>query len=42
MPGPYKEAGRRLREIAQSQQGFFTTKQARRFRAVQTFGQAPV
>ena len=28
MPGPYKEAARRLREIAQSQQGFFTTKQA--------------
>lgn len=25
---PYKEASRRLREIAQSQQGFFTTKQA--------------
>ncbi len=30
MPGPYKEAARRLREIAQSQQGFFTTKQATR------------
>jgi predicted transcriptional regulator of viral defense system len=28
MPGPYKEAVRRLHEIAQSQQGFFTTKQA--------------
>ena len=28
MPGPYKEAARRLLEIAQSQQGFFTTKQA--------------
>lgn len=28
MPGPYKETARRLREIAQSQQGFFTTKQA--------------
>lgn len=28
MPGPYKEAARRLHEIAQSQQGFFTTKQA--------------
>jgi predicted transcriptional regulator of viral defense system len=27
-PGPYKEAARRLYEIAQSQQGFFTTKQA--------------
>jgi predicted transcriptional regulator of viral defense system len=26
--GPYKEAARRLQEIAQSQQGFFTTKQA--------------
>lgn len=26
--GPYKEAARRLSEIAQSQQGFFTTKQA--------------
>lgn len=30
MLGPYKEAGRRLREMAQSQQGFFTTKQALR------------
>jgi len=30
MPGPYKEAARRLQEIAQSQQGFFTTKQATR------------
>jgi hypothetical protein len=28
MLGPYKEAARRLHEIAQSQQGFFTTKQA--------------
>jgi predicted transcriptional regulator of viral defense system len=28
MPRPYKEAARRLYEIAQSQQGFFTTKQA--------------
>lgn len=28
MPGPYKEAARRLHEMAQSQQGFFTTKQA--------------
>src|SRR6202040_1152307 len=28
MPGPYKEAERRLHEIAQSQQGFFTTKEA--------------
>jgi predicted transcriptional regulator of viral defense system len=28
MLGPYKEAARRLYEIAQSQQGFFTTKQA--------------
>jgi predicted transcriptional regulator of viral defense system len=28
MSGPYKEAARRLLEIAQSQQGFFTTKQA--------------
>src|SRR5580704_8600615 len=28
MPGPRKEAERRLYEIAQSQQGFFTTKQA--------------
>jgi predicted transcriptional regulator of viral defense system len=27
---PYKEAGRRLRQMAQSQQGFFTTKQALR------------
>jgi predicted transcriptional regulator of viral defense system len=27
-PGPYKEAARRLYEIAESQQGFFTTKQA--------------
>src|SRR5437899_9261332 len=26
--GPYKEAARRLHEVAQSQQGFFTTKQA--------------
>jgi hypothetical protein len=24
MPGPYKEAARRLHEMAQSQQGFFT------------------
>src|SRR3984885_10248012 len=32
MPGPYKEAARRLHEIAQSQQGFFTTKQAIRSR----------
>ena len=30
MAGPYKEAARRLYEIAQSQQGFFTTKQAMR------------
>jgi predicted transcriptional regulator of viral defense system len=30
MAGPYKEAARRLCEIAQSQQGFFTTKQATR------------
>src|SRR5580698_2355366 len=30
MLGPYKEAARRLHEIAQSQQGFFTTKQAPR------------
>ena len=30
MPGPYKESARRLYEIAQSQQGFFTTKQATR------------
>lgn len=28
MPGPYKETARRLYEIVQSQQGFFTTKQA--------------
>jgi predicted transcriptional regulator of viral defense system len=28
MPGPYKKAARRLYEIAQSQAGFFTTKQA--------------
>ena len=28
MPGPYKEAARQLHEIAQSQRGFFTTKQA--------------
>jgi predicted transcriptional regulator of viral defense system len=28
MPGAYKEAARRLHEMAQSQQGFFTTKQA--------------
>jgi len=28
MPGPYKEAAHQLYEIAQSQQGFFTTKQA--------------
>ena len=28
MPGPYKEAARRLYQVAQSQQGFFTTKQA--------------
>jgi predicted transcriptional regulator of viral defense system len=28
MPGPRKEAERRLHELAQSQQGFFTTKQA--------------
>lgn len=28
MPGRYKEASRRLYEIARSQQGFFTTKQA--------------
>ena len=27
-PGPYKEAARRLHQIAQAQQGFFTTKQA--------------
>jgi predicted transcriptional regulator of viral defense system len=30
MAGPYKEAARRLYETAQSQQGFFTTKQATR------------
>ena len=30
MAGPYKEAARRLYGIAQSQQGFFTTKQATR------------
>jgi len=30
MTGPYKEAARRLYKIAQSQQGFFTTKQATR------------
>jgi predicted transcriptional regulator of viral defense system len=30
MPGPYKEAAHRLHEIAESQQGFFTTKQALR------------
>src|SRR5271155_574110 len=30
MTRPYKEAARRLYEIAQSQQGFFTTKQATR------------
>ncbi len=28
MPGPYKVAARRLYEMAQSQQGFFTAKQA--------------
>jgi predicted transcriptional regulator of viral defense system len=28
MLGPYKEVARRLHELAQSQQGFFTTKQA--------------
>src|SRR6516225_3923395 len=28
MAGPYKESARRLYEIAQSQQGFFTAKQA--------------
>ena len=28
MLGPYKEAARRLHQVAQSQQGFFTTKQA--------------
>ena len=27
-PGPYKEAARQLHQIAQTQQGFFTTKQA--------------
>ena len=27
-PGPYKEAERQLHQIAQAQQGFFTTKQA--------------
>ena len=27
-PGPYKEVARRLYEIAESQQGFFTAKQA--------------
>jgi hypothetical protein len=26
--GPYQEAARRLQEVAQSEQGFFTTKQA--------------
>src|ERR1700722_3696513 len=30
MPGPYKQSARKLYEIAQSQQGFFTTKQATR------------
>jgi predicted transcriptional regulator of viral defense system len=30
MAGPYKEAARRLYETAQSQQGYFTTKQATR------------
>ena len=30
MPRPYKESARKLYEIAQSQQGFFTTKQATR------------
>jgi predicted transcriptional regulator of viral defense system len=30
MLGPYKESARKLYEIAQSQQGFFTTKQATR------------
>jgi predicted transcriptional regulator of viral defense system len=30
MAGPYKETARRLYETAQSQQGFFTTKQATR------------
>jgi hypothetical protein len=28
MAGPYKESARRFHKIAQSQQGFFTTKQA--------------
>ena len=28
MPGSYKESARKLYEIALSQQGFFTTKQA--------------
>src|SRR6202021_2639760 len=32
MPRPYKEAARQLHEIAQSQQGLFTTKQAIRSR----------
>ena len=30
MPGPYKESARKLYEIAQSQHGLFTTKQATR------------
>jgi predicted transcriptional regulator of viral defense system len=30
MPGPYKRSARKLYQIAQSQQGFFTTKQATR------------
>jgi len=30
MPGPYKESARKLYELAHSQQGFFTTKQATR------------
>lgn len=30
MPGPYKESARKLYEVAQSQRGFFTTKQATR------------
>jgi predicted transcriptional regulator of viral defense system len=30
MPGPYRESARKLYEIAQSQQGFFTAKQATR------------
>jgi predicted transcriptional regulator of viral defense system len=30
MPGPYKKSARKLYEIAQSQRGFFTTKQATR------------